>query len=122
MYTAIYPRVSTGMQASEGTSLDAQIEICMRKAKDLGIPESMIKVYREEGFTGEDIDRPAMNEFRQDVAQGLVRRLIVTHPDRLTRDLTDKLILCRELERSNIELVFVDTEYRNTPEGQLFST
>lgn len=120
MYTAIYPRVSTGMQASEGTSLDAQVEICMRKAKDLGIPESMIRVYREEGFTGEDIDRPAMNEFRQDVAQGLVVRLIVTHPDRLTRDLTDKLILCRELERSNIELVFVDTEYRNTPEGQLF--
>jgi site-specific DNA recombinase len=120
MYTAIYSRVSTGMQASEGTSLDAQVEICIRKARDMGLSEGMLKVYREEGFTGEDIDRPAMNELRQDVAQGIINRLIVTHPDRLTRDLTDKLILCRELERSDVELVFVDTEYRNTPEGQLF--
>ncbi|MBY0055054.1 recombinase family protein [Brevibacillus agri] len=120
MYTAIYPRVSTGMQASEGTSLDAQVELCIRKAKDLGIPKANLKIYREEGFTGEDIDRPAMNELRQDVAQGKIARLIVTHPDRLTRDLTDKLILCRELERNQVELVFVDTEYRNTPEGQLF--
>lgn len=108
------------MQASEGTSLDAQIEICVRKARDMGLSEGMLKVYREEGFTGEDIDRPAMNELRQGVAQGIIRRLIVTHPDRLTRDLTDKLIFCRELERSDVEIIFVDTEYRNTPEGQLF--
>ncbi|NNV02526.1 MULTISPECIES: recombinase family protein [Bacillales] len=120
MYTAIYSRVSTGMQASEGTSLDAQVEICIRKARDMGLSEKMLKVYREEGFTGEDIDRPAMNDLRQDVAQGIINRLIVTHPDRLTRDLTDKLILCRELERSDVEIIFVDTEYRNTPEGQLF--
>jgi len=120
MYTAIYARVSTGMQASEGTSLDAQVEICFRKAKDMGLSEGMLKVYREEGFTGEDIDRPAMNELRRDVAQGIINRVIVTHPDRLTRDLTDKLILCRELERSDVEIIFVDTEYRNTPEGQLF--
>jgi site-specific DNA recombinase len=120
MHTAIYSRVSTGMQASEGTSLEAQVEICCRKARELGLSEGMLKIYREEGFTGEDIDRPAMNELRRDVAQGIINRLIVTHPDRLTRDLTDKLILCRELERSDVEIIFVDTEYRNTPEGQLF--
>ncbi len=120
VYTAIYPRVSTGMQAAEGTSLDGQMELCIRKARELGIPETLLRTYKEEGFTGEDIDRPAMNELRQDVAAGKVIRLIVTHPDRLTRDLTDKLILCRELERCQVELVFVDTEYRNTPEGQLF--
>jgi site-specific DNA recombinase len=120
MYTAIYPRVSTGMQAVEGTSLEGQIEICKIRAMELGIPPSQLKVYREEGYTGEDIDRPAMNELRQDVSQGIISRLIVTHPDRLTRDLTDKLIVCRELERNSVELIFVDTEYQNTPEGQLF--
>lgn len=120
VYTAIYARVSTGMQAAEGTSLDAQIDLCLRKARDMGIPEGTVKIYREEGFTGEDIDRPALGELRRDVARGAVGRLIVTHPDRLTRDLTDKLILCRELEKNGVELVFVDAEYRNTPEGQLF--
>lgn len=118
--TALYLRVSTGMQATEGTSLEGQESFCLAKAQELGIPFSNIKIYREEGFTGEDIDRPAMNELRQDVAVGKIKRVIITHPDRLTRDLTDKLVVCREFEKNNVELLFVDTEYKNTPEGQLF--
>lgn len=118
--TAIYPRVSTGMQASEGTSLEGQVEICFNKARKLGIQENTLQVYQEEGFTGEDIDRPALNRLMQDIKLGKIKSLIVTHPDRLTRDLTDKLIICRELEKHDVELIFVDTEYKNTPEGQLF--
>ncbi|WP_256715622.1 recombinase family protein [Paenibacillus peoriae] len=118
--TAIYPRVSTGMQASEGTSLEGQVEICCNKARKLGIQENTLQVYQEEGFTGEDIDRPALNRLMQDIKLGKIKSLIVTHPDRLTRDLTDKLIICRELEKHDVELIFVDTEYKNTPEGQLF--
>lgn len=120
MHTAIYPRVSTGMQATEGNSLDTQVELCMNKAKELNLPLDRIMVYREEGFSGEDIDRPAMNELRQAINDHLIDRVIITHPDRLSRDLTDKLYLCREFEARDIQLVFVDTEYQNTPEGQLF--
>ncbi|GED13752.1 recombinase family protein [Aneurinibacillus migulanus] len=120
MYTAIYIRVSTGMQATEGTGLEGQYEACLKKAQEFLVSASAIKLYKEDGFTGEDISRPAMNELRSDVSAGRIERVIITHPDRLTRDLTDKLILCREFEKSNVELVFVDTEYRNTPEGQLF--
>ncbi|OMF32558.1 recombinase family protein [Paenibacillus peoriae] len=108
------------MQASEGTSLEGQVEICCNKARKLGIQENTLQVYQEEGFTGEDIDRPALNRLMQDIKLGKIKSLIVTHPDRLTRDLTDKLIICRELEKHDVELIFVDTEYKNTPEGQLF--
>ncbi|WP_339236220.1 recombinase family protein [Paenibacillus sp. FSL R5-0517] len=117
---AVYPRVSTGMQASEGTSLEGQLELCYKKARSLNISKEEIREYIEYGFTGEDIDRPALNELMQDVKDKKIKRLIVTHPDRLTRDLTDKLILCRELEKNDVELIFVDTEYLTTPEGQLF--
>ncbi|CAH1208519.1 hypothetical protein PAECIP111892_03125 [Paenibacillus auburnensis] len=120
MFTAIYPRVSTGMQVAEGYSLEHQIELCMKKAKELGIKNEAIKVYREEGFSGEDIERPAMNELRQAINDHLIDRVIITHPDRLSRDLTDKLYLCREFEARDVQLIFVDTEYQNTPEGQLF--
>lgn len=119
-FTALYPRVSTGLQVNEGTSLEGQETICRKKAAALGIPESEILVYREEGFTGEDIDRPALNRLMEDVKAGKIKRLILTHPDRLTRDLTDKLIICRELEKNEVELIFCDTEYKDTPEGQLF--
>ncbi|MHA6530949.1 recombinase family protein [Paenibacillus sp. BAC0078] len=120
MFTAIYPRVSTGMQAEEGYSLDNQVELCMNKAKEMNLALDTIKVYREEGFSGEDIDRPAMNELRQAINDHLIDRVIITHPDRLSRDLTDKLFLCREFEARDVQLIFVDTEYQNTPEGQLF--
>lgn len=117
---AIYVRVSTELQVTEGTSLDGQIELCYRKAYELGFRDEEIKVYKEEGVTGEDIDRPAMNRLRNDVSLGLISHVICTHPDRLSRDLTDKLIVCREFERYGARLVFIDTEYQNTPEGQLF--
>jgi site-specific DNA recombinase len=120
MYTALYARVSTKNQVEDGTSLDYQIEIGTKKAIEIGVLASEIRIYREEGFSGEDIDRPDMNRLRLDVSKGMVKRVIVTHPDRLSRDMTDKLIVCGEFERHNIELVFVDTEYKNTPEGQLF--
>ena len=117
---AIYSRVSTGMQVKEGTSLDNQVELCTKKAYELGFKYSDINCYKEEGFTGEDIDRPALNNLRQDAVDRKITHVIVTDPDRLSRNMIDKLIICNEFEKYNIQLVFVDAEYTNTPEGQLF--
>jgi site-specific DNA recombinase len=116
----IYLRVSTISQAEEGYSLETQEELCRKRANDLGFSKSQIKVYREEGRSGEDIDRPEMNQLREDTANGIVHKVIITDPDRLTRDLTDKLIVCKEWDRQGVEIIFIDTEYQNTPEGQMF--
>lgn len=115
----LYLRVSTGQQV-DNTSLDAQEELCRTRVRELGLNNELIKVYREEGLTGEDIIRPKMNELRDDVADGVLSHVVCTSPDRFSRDLTDKLIVCRELDKSGVKLVFVDTEYSNSPEGQLF--
>ncbi|MED0676520.1 recombinase family protein [Aneurinibacillus thermoaerophilus] len=121
MKAGIYARVSTGQQVEEGTSLDSQVKLCMNKAKQLGFSDEQIQVYREEGMTGEDIDiRPAMTKLRHDVADGIITHIIITHPDRLSRDMTDKLIVCREFEKNGAELIFTDTEFSKTPEGILF--
>ncbi|CAN7345483.1 recombinase family protein [Paenibacillus sp. LjRoot153] len=120
MAIAIYPRVSTGSQAVDGTSLDAQTELCLKRISDLGHSINDVIVYREEGASGEDIERPQLNRLRQDIAAGLITHVFVTHPDRLSRDLTDKLFICREFESKGVALIFVDTEYSSTPEGQLF--
>ncbi|WP_251009381.1 recombinase family protein [Bacillus sp. ISL-39] len=116
----IYLRVSTISQAEEGYSLETQEELCMKRAKELGFSPSQVKVYREEGRSGEDIDRPQMNQLRDDTANGIIHKVIITDPDRLTRDLTDKLIVCKEWDRQGVEIIFIDTEYQNTPEGQMF--
>lgn len=118
---AIYARVSTGIQATEGGSLDIQIDLCHKKIKELGINSlGDTMIFREEGASGEDIDRPAFNRLRSEVASGSISHVIVTHPDRLSRDLTDKLFICREFEVHDVKLIFVDTDYQTTPEGMLF--
>ncbi|MBA4601535.1 recombinase family protein [Thermoactinomyces mirandus] len=118
MKVAIYARVSTGLQATEGTSLEAQVEMCKDKAHSLGLSD--IEVYKENGVSGEDIDRPEMNRLRQDVANKEISHIICVHPDRLSRNMVDKLIVCGEFKRNDVELIFCDTEYQNTPEGNLF--
>jgi site-specific DNA recombinase len=113
--------VSTGLQVTDGTSLDGQTKLCLEKAKSLGYIDSQIKIYCEEGYSGEDIDiRPAMTKLREDVALGIIKHVIVQLPDHLSRDMTDKLIICRELEKNGSELIFTDTEFTKTPEGILF--
>lgn len=116
----VYGRVSTLMQVTEGTSLDSQIEQCMKKAAELGFKSHQVEIFREEGFSGEDIERPELNRLREMVADGLISLVIVTHPDRLSRDMTDKLLIMREFEKNGAEIQFTDTEYSKTPEGQLF--
>jgi site-specific DNA recombinase len=115
-----YLRVSTVSQAEEGYSLETQEELCIKRALSLGYHKNEVKIYREGGRSGEDIDRPMMNQLRDDTASGLIEKIIITDPDRLTRDLTDKLIVCKEWDRQGVEIIFIDTEYQNTPEGQMF--
>lgn len=120
MAIGIYVRISTEGQM-ENTSIEGQIQLCKKKAMELGYYESNIRIYSEEGRSGEDIDtRIELTKLRQDVANGLVSAVICTHPDRFSRDLTDKLIACREFEKHNAKLYFTDTEFADTPEGNLF--
>lgn len=120
MFVAIYVRVSTGLQVKEGTSLNSQVEICFKKALELGFHKEQIKVYREEGESGEDLERPLLDQLRGDVASGVISHVIITDPDRFSRDMTNKLLICRELQKRDVELIFTDSDYKNTPEGELF--
>lgn len=117
--TAIYVRVSSKGQV-EGTSLDDQEKECRDKALELGVPSSEIVLFREAGASGESIERPEMDSLREDVSNGIIKRVIVYSPDRFSRELNDKLLVCSEFESKGVELHFCDTDYADTPEGQLF--
>ncbi|MED1745743.1 recombinase family protein [Brevibacillus borstelensis] len=120
MAVGIYVRVSTAGQL-DNTSLEEQIRLCKNKAKEMGFYDSNIRIYSEGGRSGEDIDtRIELTKLREDVANGLISHVICTHPDRFSRDMTDKLIACREFEKNGAKIVFTDTEYPETPEGILF--
>lgn len=110
----IYARVSTEEQAKKGFSLKDQIAKCREKAKTNDVNE-----YVDEGISGEFLDRPALSNLRQDVREGLIKKVICLDPDRLSRKLMNQLILSDEIEKRAV-LIFVNGDYQKTPEGMLF--
>lgn len=107
-------RVSTEEQAKKGYSIQDQLRDCRRVAG-----ADAVREYVDEGVTGEFLDRPALSRLREDVRSGLITRVICLDPDRLSRKLMNQLIISEEIEK-RAELVFVNGEYRDTPEGRLF--
>lgn len=115
MTKALYARVSLDEQAIRGFSIEEQIEQCMDKAGT----RDMLK-YVDEGWTGEIIERPEMNKLREDAKNGLITEIYMYDPDRMARNLMGQLILDDEFKKLGIPVHFVNGEYANTPEGQMF--
>lgn len=82
----IYTRVSTTAQEQDGTSLDTQRELGIKKAKDLGFK---YKVWNEGGQSSakdDFVNRPVLLGLLQQVEIGSVKHLFVFNTDRLSRN------------------------------------
>ncbi|MEK4233224.1 recombinase family protein [Anoxybacillus sp. FSL W8-0703] len=112
---AIYARVSTEESAQKGYSIAHQIEEAKKKAKT-----DDVMIYTDEGFSGEFLERPGLERLRNDIRNGMIDTVIVYDPDRLARNLMHQLLLDDEFRKHHVELLFVNGEYANTPEGKLF--
>lgn len=117
---AVYARVSTEEQARSGYSLADQIKSCRNRLLTMGLAESEIQEYVDEGYSGEFLDRPAMDRLRNDLRAGLLQNIIVYDPDRLARNLTHMLLIGDEIEKHKAKLLFVTGDYEISPEGKLF--
>ena len=117
MNVAIYARVSTTQQAEHGYSLETQIEACKKKAVELGA--TSIKEYVDDGYSGAYLERPALDSLRDALSAKLHDCVIIYDTDRLARDTMLLLLITEEIEKT-ATLVYVNSEYSKTPEGQLF--
>ncbi len=115
---AIYARVSTAEQAEKGYSLETQLEECRRRAGELGV--NTVEEYIDDGYSGEFIERPALDRLRERLAGKDLAYVIVYDPDRLARNLAHQLIVTEEMEKAGAELVFVSVAFEQSPEGKLF--
>lgn len=119
MFAIIYIRVSTEDQVKHGYSLEAQEKVCIEKAFQLGCTEYII--FRDEGISGDILNRPGLTEARKLIRQGGVDYFICLDPDRLARSLTLQLVLTDEIEKANVNIEFINFEWKNTPDGKLFA-
>jgi site-specific DNA recombinase len=120
MKAAIYCRVSTEDQEREGTSLDSQLEACLRKAHELSYeaPEEFTIL---ETYSGLSLDRPKLSQLRQWVRDKEVDAVIAYTLDRLSRDPVHFIILQGELERADVELVLVTETIDSSDMGKLIT-
>ena len=115
----LYPRVSTEDQSRFGHSLDEQ-EDKLRKLCDFKDYE-IYKVYREEGVSAKNTNRPKFQEMIQDMKDGKINKIIVYKLDRLTRSIKDLETICSLLEEYHCSLESVAEEINTeTANGKFF--
>lgn len=95
MLTAVYVRVSTQEQAEHGYSIGEQEE--RLKAYCSAVGWTVYKVYTDAGFSGGNINRPALQQLITDVKLGRVQKVLVYKLDRLSRSQKDTLSLIEDV-------------------------
>ena len=100
---ALYCRVSTEEQR-EGQTIDSQIAELERFAHER--KWSVVDVYRDEGWSGSLLARPALDQLRDHAQQGRFEAVIVNDVDRLARDVSHLGIVKRDLEGRNVRVIF----------------
>lgn len=118
MKAALYIRVSTDKQASEGTSLEVQEE---KLLKFCSMQDWQVhRLYADRGISGKDTERPQFQALMQEARQKQFDVVVVTKLDRFGRSLRDLINSIHELNSIGIQFTSVnDNINTTTPNGKL---
>ncbi|OPA76649.1 resolvase [Paenibacillus selenitireducens] len=101
MTVALYIRVSTDEQAEQGFSLESQKEKLILYCKSQGWED--YKLYIDDGYTGTNINRPAMKRLLRHIEEKKITSVLVYKLDRLSRKQKDILELIEDhFEKNNV--------------------
>ena len=120
---AIYTRKSTelGLQ-QEFSSLDAQREAGQAYIQNRHGDgwRALPTAYDDGGYSGGDLERPALQQLLSDIERGQVDCLLVYKVDRLSRSLLDFARLMEIFQRHQVTFVAVSQDFNTaTPMGRL---
>jgi site-specific DNA recombinase len=118
MKTAIYMRVSTNRQ-TQAQTIEQQLELLQRHLELQGEPRLTENVFRDDGYSGANLNRPGLDRLRDRVKDGTLDRVLITSPDRLARNYVHQMVLVEEWERSGCKVEFLDRPMSQDPHDQL---
>jgi site-specific DNA recombinase len=116
---AIYCRVSTEEQASEGYSISAQLQTLRQYSHLYGW--QIAEEYVDEGISGKDIKgRPAMQRLISDVEKDKFQAVLVWKISRLSRNMLDTLVLLDKFEEYDVKFISYSENFdTGSPIGRL---
>ena len=102
MLTVAYCRVSTNEQAEEGFSIEGQAEKMRAYSAlhDLG----EVTVITDPGLSGKDLNRPGLQQILAMVDAGHVSTVLTWRLDRLSRNLSDLILLADRFGQADVAL------------------
>lgn len=101
MTVAIYARVSTAEQSTDG-----QVERLVAACRERGLGEPL--VFRDDGISGVRDNRPQLDQLRELVTSGRISALLVTKVDRLGRSLGMILRFWDEADAAGVRVIVTD--------------
>src|SRR3569833_1170058 len=118
MRAAISARVSTARQERQQT-ISSQISALRDWAAAAGHTLAEAFVFRDEGYSGARLDRPALDALRDAVRDAAVDVVAVFSPDRLARKYAYQVLLMEEFRRAGCEVAFLHRPISDDPNDQL---
>lgn len=115
---ALYARVSTEMQEKEQT-IRSQLAVITQYAEERGFYTTPALIYKDDGCSGTDLERPALDELRDHAREGRFDVVVVLCPDRLARKYAYQVLLLEELNRAGVEVHFCERPISDSPDDLL---
>lgn len=115
---AFYARVSSEAQTRDHT-IDSQVAALTERIAADGFQIEPDHGYVDDGCSGTNLQRPALETLRDAVASGQIERIYVLAPDRLGRRHAHQVLLIEEFRRAGAEVVFLNRSIGGTAEDEL---
>ena len=113
---ATYARVSTARQEEEQT-IKTQIVTLKEYAEKNGY--SIVKEYMDEGWSGDILARPSLDELRNDAKKKKWEAVLIYDPDRLARRYSYQELVMDELKEAGIEVMFITVSAPKNSEDKI---
>jgi len=113
---ATYARVSTSHQEEQRT-IENQIASLQEFVQKNGY--TIVKQYVDDGWSGDMLARPALDELRQDAQSKIWDAVLIYDPDRLARRASYQALIMDELQERGIEMLFVTTPTPKNDEDKI---
>jgi site-specific DNA recombinase len=114
-----YARVSSDLQR-EAKTIDSQIDALKKQIADSG--NILVKEYIDDGWSGAQLDRPAMDELRSDLKKNIFDTIYFHNTDRIARDVTYQTIIIAEILKAEKQIIINGKDYVHNPENKFTLT